>query len=105
MARDREIDLVDDEGEEDELEELIEDEVAGSVTGFFAGLVIGTFLGAGIALVLAPERGDVTRRKIRKRIYDLGEDARERIDDLRDEAGRELKVQRRKLRRRFKGRH
>lgn len=105
MGRERDIDLVEDEQEDDELAELVEEDGAGSALGFFAGLLIGAVLGAGITLVLAPERGEVTRRRIKERLHDLSEDARDRLEEVRDDAGRELRVQRRRLRRRLKGRH
>lgn len=104
MARERDIDLVEDDHEDDELGELVEEEGIGSVIGFFAGMLVGAFVGASIALMLAPERGEVTRRRIRERINDLGDDARERFDDMREDAGREIRLQRKRLRRRLKGR-
>lgn len=108
MGRERDIDLVEDEVEDeledDELAELVEEDGAVAAVGFFTGLLIGAFLGAGIALVLAPDRGEVTRQRIKRRLHDLTEDARDRFEEVRDDAGRELRVQRRRLRRRLKGR-
>lgn len=77
------------------------DDVAAHHAGasFLAGLALGSILGAGAALLLAPARGDVTRRRIRRRFRDLRDDAAERLDDARDAAGRELRRQRRRLRR------
>jgi gas vesicle protein len=45
--------------------------------GFAAGLVVGALLGASIALLYAPERGDRTRRAVRRRLERLREDAAE----------------------------
>jgi hypothetical protein len=36
--------------------------------GFLAGIVFGVFLGAGLALFFAPDRGDKTRNKLRRRM-------------------------------------
>jgi gas vesicle protein len=45
--------------------------------GFAAGLVVGALLGASIALLFAPERGDRTRRAVRRRLERLREEAAE----------------------------
>jgi gas vesicle protein len=45
--------------------------------GFAAGLVVGALLGASIGLLFAPERGDRTRRAVRRRLERLREDAAE----------------------------
>jgi gas vesicle protein len=56
------------------------------------GLVLGALLGAVVALAYAPEKGDVMRRKVRRRLRDAGESAREALADaggeLRDEVTR-----------------
>ncbi|HET6922587.1 MAG TPA: YtxH domain-containing protein, partial [Anaeromyxobacteraceae bacterium] len=66
---------------------------------FLAGLVLGALLGAGAALLLAPARGEVTRRKLGRRLRHLREEAGERVEHMRDAAERELRRQRRRLRR------
>lgn len=66
---------------------------------FLAGLALGAVLGVGVALMVAPARGDVTRRRIRRRLREFRDDAAERIGDARDAAERELRRQRRRLRR------
>ena len=75
MARDRELDLVeeDEEIEEDdeELEDAVADEGAGALAGFIGGLLVGAVIGVGIALLVAPERGEVTRRRLRGRLRDV----------------------------------
>ena len=51
------------------------DETGGRGLGrFAAGLIFGVVLGAGLALLLAPERGDRTRRRLRRRLERLRED-------------------------------
>jgi len=106
MARDPDLDLVDDEDEledDDELEEY--EESAGTGAGaFLTGVVLGALIGAGVALMLAPERGEVVRRRLGGRLRAFGEDARDQLEDWRDEAGRELRTRRRRLKKRLKGR-
>ena len=45
--------------------------------GFAAGLVVGALLGASVALMFAPERGDRTRRAVRRRLEHLRDEAAE----------------------------
>jgi gas vesicle protein len=45
-----------------------------------AGILIGAVVGAGLALLLAPDRGEKTRGRLRRRMHSLREDAREGID-------------------------
>jgi gas vesicle protein len=101
MAREKELDRVEDETTDDELEEIVEAEGASAIVGFLSGLVLGALAGAGIALLLAPERGDVTRRRIRKKFRDVSTDAREQLDDWKDDAGRELRRRQRQIRKRL----
>jgi hypothetical protein len=93
--------LIEDDDLEDEVEEIVEGETMSGVTWFVAGLVIGAFVGAGAALLAAPERGVVTRRRIKRRLRDLQQDARDQVDDWRGQAGSELGRRRRRLRKRL----
>jgi len=108
MARDKELDLVDDddrdEEEEEILDELVEAEGTSGIVGFIGGLFLGALIGAGVALLVAPERGDITRRRLKKRVRDVSDDAREQFDDWRGDAERELRKHRRKLQRRLRTR-
>lgn len=105
MAHERDIERVDEEDlDPEELAELVDAEGSGGIVGFIAGLMLGAVIGAGIALLVAPERGDVTRRRIRTRIEDLREDARNQLEDLREGAGEQFRRRRRQLRRRLKAR-
>lgn len=64
------------------------DDTAGRGGGpFVAGLIVGALIGASAALLLAPDSGKVTRRRLRRRLEDLREDA---ADELRD-AGKKLR--------------
>ncbi len=89
---------------EDDLEELDDDEyeehMSGSV-GFVFGLVLGSLLGAAVALLTAPDRGSVVRRRIRTRFSDLQDEARGQLGDWREEARREVVKQRRRIRKRL----
>ena len=60
--------------------------------------VLGAALGAGVAVLFAPDKGARTRRRIGERMRDLREHAEERIDDARQDAGRTLGRQRRRIR-------
>ena len=44
----------------------------GTVLGFLAGCVAGLFLGAALGVLMAPHRGDITRRKIVRRAGEAG---------------------------------
>ncbi len=52
---------------------------------FLAGLVCGAAIGAGVALVLAPDSGRKTRKRIHRAAGDLRETASDRWEDLADE--------------------
>jgi hypothetical protein len=105
MARDKEVELLEDDElldeEDDDLEDVIEVEGARGIVGFLGGLLVGALVGAGVALLLAPERGDVTRRRIRTRLYDAADDAKDQMDEWRDSAERELRRGRKKLSKRL----
>jgi gas vesicle protein len=77
----------------------IEERDAGGAGSFAAGIIIGAVLGAGIALLFAPERGDRTRRRLGRGLRRLREEGRERLEDASREARRELARRRRKLER------
>ncbi len=74
--------------------------VAASRTGagFLAGIVFGVFLGAGLALLFAPDRGDKTRDRVRRRMRSLREDALESIDQAGNRTREELRRRKRRLR-------
>lgn len=66
-------------------------ETGGSAAGWF---ILGALVGAGIGLLLAPESGERTRRKISREARRLRREASERLDEFRDEMsdkGRHLK--------------
>lgn len=57
---------------------------SGGARTFVAGLVIGALVGAGVALLFAPQAGEETRRIIRRRAKKIAADAQDRYDDLKD---------------------
>ena len=73
------------------------DEAVGlGIGGFAAGVVFGALLGAGIALMFAPERGDKTRRRLRQRLEQLRENASEGLERAGDRTRKELERRRRR---------
>ena len=68
--------------------------------GFIAGLVLGALVGAGVALLVAPERGRVTRKRLKRLVRRVKGDARERLDDWRDDVKQEVARRRREIRER-----
>ncbi len=78
-----------------------EAEGATGMLGFVGGLVLGALIGAGIALLVAPERGRTLRRKLVSRIRNAGDEIRDDLDHLKDAAERRLARRRRRLRRRL----
>jgi gas vesicle protein len=80
------------EGEErDEAfdEESEDGEGSGLQTGsLLTGLIIGAVLGAGAALLLAPQSGEKTRRMLRKRGTDFRRDAERKLVRAKKDARR-----------------
>jgi hypothetical protein len=58
--------------------------------GFAAGVIFGALLGAGLALMFAPERGDTTRRRLSRRLTRLREDTADGLERAGDRTRREL---------------
>lgn len=98
MRDDEERDQPEDRGELDAEEEIGAEGATGMV-GFVGGLVLGALIGAGIALLVAPERGRVMRRRLARRVREAGEGLRDEFDGLRGAARRNLARRRRRLRR------
>ena len=67
--------------------------------GFLGGLVLGALIGAGVALLVAPERGEATRRRLRRQWRKARHQARRGIRDMKHELGREAQRRRRWLER------
>lgn len=52
---------------------------------FLTGLLLGAAIGAGVALMAAPQSGTRTRRKIKRVAGNLSEGAQDRFDDFADD--------------------
>jgi len=55
---------------------------------FLAGLAIGALVGAGIALLFAPQSGEETRRQVSRKAKHLAREARDRYDEMREKVRR-----------------
>ena len=60
------------------------DNEQGSARPFAAGLILGALIGAGVALLVAPQSGEETRRLLRRRARKLAADAQDRFEDVKD---------------------
>jgi gas vesicle protein len=65
--------------------------------GFAGGLLMGIVLGAAFALLFAPDRGEKTRGRLRKRMRSLREEAREGMDRAGSRTRKELLRRKRRL--------
>lgn len=64
------------------------DEDERAAFSFVAGLALGALLGAGAALLMAPQSGRRTRKRIARTAEDWGETASERLQDATEEVRR-----------------
>ena len=71
---------------------------AHGTAGFMAGILFGAFLGAGFALLLAPERGEKIRSRLKRRMRSLRDDARDGIDRAGNATRKELRRRQRRIR-------
>lgn len=71
---------------------------------FAAGVVLGLTIGAGVALLFAPESGAYTRRALVRRGRRVTLRSRDAWDDLRDEFSNAVRNRKRAWRRRRNGR-
>jgi len=55
------------------------------VFNFISGLICGAAIGAGVALLMAPEAGKKTRKRITRAAEDLRDGATDRWEDIADE--------------------
>ena len=60
------------------------------VVNFLSGLMLGAVLGAGIALLSAPQSGRRTRRRLRKAAIDIRDSASDRWEELSDDVKRRV---------------
>lgn len=57
----------------------------GGYFNFVAGMVCGAVIGAGVALLLAPDSGRKTRKRLGRAADDLRESATDRWDEIADD--------------------
>jgi hypothetical protein len=69
--------------------------------GMIAGFVLGTIVGAGLALLLAPDSGQETRRLIGRRVRAMRKDAIQGMEQAEAHARRRMRRGRRDRRQRF----
>ncbi len=62
--------------------------------GFGLGLLVGAVVGAAVALLMAPEPGRATRRRLRDRLAAARERVGEGIEDLDDRVRHEIRRRR-----------
>jgi len=62
----------------------------GQVLNFVSGVVLGVVIGAGIALLAAPEKGFKTRRRLRRTASGLKSEAGDRWDELADDVTKKV---------------
>lgn len=55
------------------------------VFSFIAGMLFGAVVGAGVALLTAPEKGHKTRRRITRAAHDVRDTAQDRLEDFADD--------------------
>jgi gas vesicle protein len=63
----------------------MEEERERQVLSFVSGLLLGAVIGAGVALLTAPDSGRRTRKRLRRAATDLKDSATHRLDDIADE--------------------
>jgi gas vesicle protein len=66
-------------------------ETAHGTRNFLAGLAVGALIGAGFALLYAPDRGSNTRRKLGRKIRHLRDRSGESVAELKDALRKELR--------------
>ncbi len=75
MSKDSDVEDFEEDLEFDDLDDLDGGSEHSALAGFVVGLLVGGIVGAGVMLFAAPERGSVTRRRVKRRIEDMSEDA------------------------------
>ena len=67
---------------------------AGRSTGFVTGLFLGAVIGAGIALLVAPDSGRATRQQLGRRLRAMRKDAARGLERAEAHARRQLRRRR-----------
>lgn len=74
--------------DDDEEDDAMEHDAGHRARTFVAGLALGALVGAGLALLFAPQSGEETRRLVSRRAKHLAREARDRYDDVREKVRR-----------------
>jgi gas vesicle protein len=82
---------------EDEFDAEESEDTAHGAGSFVAGIVVGAVIGAGIALLFAPDTGVQTRRRLRRGADALRERAEEGFDEATKRTRKDLRRRRRHL--------
>ena len=78
----------DEDGSDDDEEEDAMEHDEHGVRTFVAGMALGALVGAGLALLFAPQSGEETRRLVSRRAKLLAREARDRYDDVKEKVRR-----------------
>lgn len=87
----------------DDDEDYDDDETQHSARSFLAGIALGMLVGAGVALLFAPDRGDRLRRRIGRRFRQARDDAGESFDEFRESARDEFERRKKRIKARLAG--
>lgn len=68
-----------------------------TTVSFLSGLIIGVAIGAGLALILAPQSGRRTRRQLVRSVEGLTDSATGRFEDVTDELRDVVRTGRKKI--------
>ena len=68
-----------------------------SAVSFVSGLLLGVAVGAGFALLMAPQSGRRTRRALVRSMEDVADSAADRWGDVTDEVRSAVRTSRKKL--------
>jgi gas vesicle protein len=66
-------------------------EVAHGTRNFMMGIAVGALIGAGVALLYAPDRGSATRRRLGRRMKRLRNSTGESVQELKAALRKELR--------------
>ena len=90
--------MIEESGEQPEREQSTSGDPEGrGLGGFAAGMLVGAVLGIGLGILFAPERGEATRRRLRKRLAKLRERAGDGLETAGKRTRKELARRRRRI--------